>query len=328
LPFGPARNGAIVYAEDGDLFIADELGGTPRPLVSGPDVDSDPVFSRQGGRIAFVREAPDESRRIMTVSPDGSDVRELAMPGVVKRLDWSPDGSALLASTFSLEDLSGLKVIQSDGSGSRTLDLQDFYPQSGSWRPDGRHIAFVGNPRRYTAFIADADGTNIRNLPVGVGGVKRGAGLEWSPDGKHLSFLSSGADRGTVISIADIDEHGAMSDVRQLDPDPASALETDPTWSPDGSQLAFALWTSSALRAGIANADGSSFRLVGPEVSVHRAIDLTWAPDGRSLVIFEHQIDVPDVPVGPSANVWSVDVATGEQTEVKTPVSSWQRLAP
>ncbi|MFL5724516.1 MAG: TolB family protein, partial [Chloroflexota bacterium] len=83
-PFGPGRNGAIVYQQDGDLFIADQLGATPRPLVTGSETDSDPVFSPQGDRVAFIR----DGARIMTVSLDGSEVRELSMPGTVVRLDW------------------------------------------------------------------------------------------------------------------------------------------------------------------------------------------------------------------------------------------------
>ena len=56
LPPSPFRNGAVVWAAGGDLFIADQLDGTPRTLVTGPKVDSDPVFSPQGERIAFLRD--------------------------------------------------------------------------------------------------------------------------------------------------------------------------------------------------------------------------------------------------------------------------------
>ena len=193
-----------------------ELGGTPRPLVAGPETDSDPVFSPQGDRVAFIR----DGARIMTVSLDGSDVRELANPGTVVRLDWSPDASALLASTFSSEDLQALTVVQSDGSGSRTLDLQGMYAVAGSWRPDGRQIAFVGYQAGALAtFIADADGTNVR--PLGVGPDDASDGPDWSPNGKQLSFLSPGG-----ISIADIAEDGAMTDVRQL------KLDLDPRVDP------------------------------------------------------------------------------------------------
>ena len=204
-PFGPARNGAIVYEQDGDLFIADQLGGTPRPLVAGPETDSDPVFSPQGDRVAFIR----DGARIMTVSLDGSDVRELAMPGTVVRLDWSPDGSALLASTFSSEDQQALTVVQSDGSGSRTLDLQGIYAVSGSWRPDGRQIAFVGyQAGALAAFIADADGTNVRPLVGPV--LERWPGVVTGREAPQLLEPRAG------ISIADIAEDGAMTDVRQL----------------------------------------------------------------------------------------------------------------
>ena len=221
-PFGPARNGAIVYHQDGDLFIADQLGGTPRPLVAGSETDSDPVFSPQGDRVAFIR----DGARIMTVSLDGSDVRELAMPGTVVRLDWSPDGSALLASTFSSEDHQALTVVQSDGSGFQTLDLQDIYAVSGSWRPDGRQIALVGyQAGALAAFIADADGTNVRPL-VGPDDSSDGPG-DWSPNGKQLSFLSSGG-----ISIADIAEDGAMTDVRQLGLDLDARTGPDPPKAP------------------------------------------------------------------------------------------------
>jgi dipeptidyl aminopeptidase/acylaminoacyl peptidase len=105
------RNGAVVYAADGDLYIADQLGGTPRPLVAGPESDSMPVFSYQGDRVAFVRafvrEGPDWPgvRRIMSVGLDGSRPMELAsLEGGVSSIDWSPDGAALLATWNTAHD--------------------------------------------------------------------------------------------------------------------------------------------------------------------------------------------------------------------------------
>jgi Tol biopolymer transport system component len=319
------RNGAVVYAADGDLFIADQLGGMPRPLVAGPENDSDPVFSPQGDRIAFVRSVQDETGRIdpledmlMTVRPDGSDVTELAMPGSVASFDWSPDGGALLVMTYAhggdeIDGTPALKVIQSDGSGSRTLDIEG-RPASGAWRLDGRQIAFVRTSGGSAAYIADADGTNARELQVGADR------LAWSPDGKHLSFMSAPDDTDQV-NIADIAGDGTVSDVRELGLDPGSTAVTGAEWSPDGSQLAFVLRADAALRVAIADAEGSGYRLVGPGVTDDQvAVDLTWAPDGRSLVVFERE--------APNPRVWSVDVMTGQLVEIQTPVESWQRLAP
>src|SRR6516165_1876495 len=36
-PFGPARNGLVVYAKDGDIFTADPLTGTSKAIVKGPE---------------------------------------------------------------------------------------------------------------------------------------------------------------------------------------------------------------------------------------------------------------------------------------------------
>ena len=58
-PFGLARNGVVVFEQDGDLLIADGLDGPTRTLVSGPETDYFPVFSRQGDRLAFVRDVED-----------------------------------------------------------------------------------------------------------------------------------------------------------------------------------------------------------------------------------------------------------------------------
>src|SRR5688572_14599028 len=91
-PFGLARNGAVVFEQDGDLLIADRLDGPTRTLVRGPETDSFPVFSRQGDRLAFVRDT-DDGFQLMAVRPDGSDAKRLGtFPGQIDRVTWSPDG--------------------------------------------------------------------------------------------------------------------------------------------------------------------------------------------------------------------------------------------
>ena len=267
LPPSPFRNGAVVYEQDGDLFIADQLDGTPRPLVAGPEADSRPVFSDQGDRIAFIRRGQRGERiTVMTVSPDGSDVRELAtnfMYWAPTGLDWSPDGSALIVSGGGADgELAA--VVRSDGSGFQPLGSGfqplDFGPAifdfRASWRPDGRHIAIEANQEVGTPdndvyprglFLADADGTNVRQL---IGPVAHLGGVEWSPDGRHLSFASDGPAGIDQVSIADIDEDGELTALRQLRLDPESSDETRPKWSPDGSQLAVLVSKGSGSTSG------------------------------------------------------------------------------
>ena len=354
LPLPPFRNGAIVYAADGDLFIADQLGGTSRPLVAGPDADSNPVFSPQGDRLAFVRESPNWlSSQIMTVRLDGSDIRELTtVAGWGVHLAWAPDGSSLMASALSArcECTWEHHIIETDGSGKRLIDsATETASGPAAWRPGGRQIGYLGwRADTLTAFVADASATNIRRSAIGPTrpptereGLES-QGLDWSPSGRGLAFTSGRSNDVGQVSIVDIDEDGALTDLRQVKLDPESSAVSAPSWSPDGSRLAVVVMRDAALRVAIVNEDGSGYRLVGPELEdkqdVSRNwpdleqpdIDLTWAPDGRSLVIFEHRLASVLREVGPlgPAKAWSVDADTGAQTEIDTPVQSWQQLDP
>ncbi len=339
-----------MYAQDGDLLIADQLDGTSRPLVAGPDADSNPVFSPQGDRLAFVRESPNWlSSQVMTVRLDGSEIKELAtVAGWGVHLGWAPDGSALMVSALSArcECTWEHHIIETDGSGMRLIDAAtETASGPAAWRPGGRQIGYLGwRGDTLTPFVADANATNVRGSAIGPTrppteweGLES-QGLDWSPSGRSLAFTSDISQ----VSIVDIDEDGALTDVRQVKLDPESAAVSAPSWSPDGSRLAVVMMRDAALRVAIVNEDGSGNRLVGPEVEdkpdVYRnwpdleqpAIDLTWAPDGRSLVIFEHRLASVLRQVGPlgPAKAWSVDADSGAQTEIDTPVHSWQQLSP
>jgi Tol biopolymer transport system component len=331
-PFGPARNGAVVYAESGDLFLADELSGEARALVSGPETDSYPVFANQGDRLAFVRET-DGGFQVMSVNPDGSDLRSLGeLPGGLERMTWSPDGTSLLVS-YSETDYKGLTaaVVNADGSGLHEL-ATGMTTDYATWRPDSSQIVFRGHDLEAdtsSAYIVDADGTNLQRLDIPSQGDVDFEGMTWSPDGKHLSFMSAGELSGLTgwqINVADIGADGSVTALHPLRFDEDADEEYYPSWSPDSRQLAFMRQKDLRRQVGIANADGTGFRLVGPETVTPYMLGPTWSPDGKTLVITE----IPDFePLRESQRkMWTVDVATGAYEEVQTPVATWQRLAP
>jgi Tol biopolymer transport system component len=343
-------DGAVVFQRGGDLFIADKLGGTPRPLVAGPERDSGPVFSPGGDRVAFVRHADPDGTQIMTVRSDGTGLTQLASGLVTHdvRLGWAPDGHALLASGSTRFDRGGMDIgasshmlylVASDGSGSKTVFAREALASGpGAWRPDGRHIAFLGvlpADGGGAAFIADADATNVRRLPLED--VDPDGGLAWSPDGTQLSFAGP---KG--ISVVDIGAGGAIGESRQL-ADEVFAAEFGiggpyPAWSPDGSNLAIIVWQTvrplvcdssgtcsdgdADPRVGIFESDGSGYRVVGPAVTGSLSAP-AWSPDGRSLVITEYSLEDDS-----ERTTWSLDLATGEAIEVQTPVDSWLHVAP
>ena len=323
-PFGPAGNGAIAFEREGDLYIADALLGTSRMLVGGSDRDIAPAFSNQGDRIAFIRESGADIE-LMTVRPDGSDLKTLGTFPSFDGFRWSPDGRALVIN-YSETGPSGfrLAVVQADGSGFREVDLGRAADWA-SWRPGGRHLAFRGALDEVTsgAFIADADGTNVRRLPIETTSRTDFEGLSWSPDGARLSFMSEGTDAGMgwQIGVADIDPMGDLAALHRLHFDPTSFEEMLPSWSPDSTQFAFILAKGGVYQIAIARPDGTGLRPVGPQISDRNGFGYAWSPDGKTLLIRARQ---------GAASLWSVDVASGDAKEIDAPtdtIPTWQRLA-
>jgi Tol biopolymer transport system component len=329
----PLRNGAVVYAADGDLFIADQFGGTPRLLVSVPG-PSAPAFSPNGDRIAFIA-GPQTS--VMTVRRDGSGLTELAnLPGWYGwQVRWSPDGTALAATTngISVGGAAGtgpstwqLAVIAAEGSGHRMVDAgPNTNAGRAEWRPDGRLIAFVGysKPPIRDVFLADREGTNVRKIP-GAANVASD-GVAWSPEGKRLAFMHYRADRTVEIVVLELGADGTVTGSTSIRPEPQIAArqpppppveaELTPRWSPDGSRLAYAVVDGRTLRIGTVAPDGSAPRIVGAS-DAERTDDVDWSPDGRSLVVVSGDVG------------WLLDPVTGKKTSAELPIGDWQGLAP
>ena len=148
-PFGIARNGAIVFERDGDLFIADDLLGTSRTLTAGSDRDLAPSFSNQGDRIAFIRDV-DEGIQLMSVRPDGSDLRTLGTFPNFDGFRWSPDGGSLLIN-YTATDITAFRLAVVVGAGAAgeegeavaegDLDLRGF--EIARLDVDGRPASFL-----------------------------------------------------------------------------------------------------------------------------------------------------------------------------------------
>ena len=68
-PFGPARAGQVSYAMVGGIYVVTPATNERRSIVTGPDTDHDPQWSRDGTRIVFER-GDGNSARLFTVKPD------------------------------------------------------------------------------------------------------------------------------------------------------------------------------------------------------------------------------------------------------------------
>jgi len=183
------------------------------------------------------------------------------------------DAIAFFTREFNTTD-GGLGVMNVDGSGRRALSGGElgFEP---SISPDGRRIAFSRNTDVgvTSIYVMNVDGTGTTEVARGL---VFNPGPVWSPDGCQIAYRS-GVDQQVSpwIEIVNADGTGA----RQLTPAPDPnefAYYESPTWSPDGSRLAFT--KNSALH--VINADGTGLTALPNE---DQALNPSWSPDGQRI---------------------------------------------
>lgn len=213
-PFGLAANGLVAYAQNGDIYAVDPITGVREGLAVGPDHDTEPRWSLDGTRVAFLREraTPDtggSSVSIVIVDAGTHDV--IAITPVLTNIDtdtvaWAPDGRSL---TVGGDAGDGPHLYTVDaGTGTLTALAIPYAGLEANWRPpDGHQLLFLGAPGNNVAlFVFDVDTRKLTKVasPGFPGANLRPSG--WTPDGRRVIYLTqdvpNGPDRTHVVEIA------------------------------------------------------------------------------------------------------------------------------
>lgn len=248
-----------------------------QPAVSYPLIDEYPAWSPDGTVIAYchygVTEVDPSIRGgghidydqmgIWLVDAGGTDHTLFIQGG--SHPAWSPDGESL-AFTIGYQ----LYTTRIDGSECHRLtdSGKNLFP---SWSPNGRRIAYNSRPQdgTFTIWILDVDGS--RQVDTGLSGIFPC----WSPDQRYLIFFEGDIWRievgayipeqltdmngdcrfaayspnGERIAFSYINKHTTTipnyPQIYVMDADGANMKRlttrggTQPTWSPDGTQIAY-----------------------------------------------------------------------------------------
>jgi Tol biopolymer transport system component len=144
-----------------------------------------------------------------------------------------------------------------------------------SFSPDGSEVALTvfADPGPRAIWVAEADLSDARE----VAAAENVSRASWSADGSELIYVAHGPD-GSAIHIVGTDG----SDDRIVGDTIPGGNRTyfSPTFSPDGSQIAFAMGTDAEFAIFVMNSDGSNARRLA---EAGNAYDLAWSPDGSQI---------------------------------------------
>jgi hypothetical protein len=271
------------------------LGQTPSPAILPAN-----------GEIVFSAEGPDGYIHLYAIQPDGSGRRLITNFGTNDTDPAvSPDGRTI-AFVHQLEDVPpAIATIPIDGGVVTWLTDQSFSVTSGpSWSPDGSRLvvsgAVDGTPG---VFLLRPHG---EPRPLVTDPESEFAHPDWSPQVDLIAYTARDAgetaDTGFPWTISTITPDAVSLPMQR----PTDKLDQEsPTWSPDGTRIAFLRPGEEGHEVWTMAPDGGDETLVANAIEATLERDLTWAPDGSSLLVSDGEwiYGVDATPEGdPAAN--------------------------
>jgi len=313
---GPDENIWLIHSDGSSLtqltFDGKAGKGPSNPVIAYRNIH----WSPDGIMLGMTR-IDEEGSRIQAIRMSDFSVIPF-VSNMEGSFDWLPDGKSIIYSDVPYEDAEtrgdrpgGLSLLEL-GTGKISHFIN---PGPGlrltnpNWSPRGGNVFFeiISAPRPQGMA---SSWLGLANSPGGAFmQVQNNPWCDWKPDGELLACRSG---NGEIFCSNIVTFSGDGAKQAEFPPLPSGCpLKSfsnvfDPTWSPDGSRIAFAADYENEVAIYFIKPDGSGFNRQMPVQS--RLGSFAWSPDGQSLAFL-------DGPYG-AINIFVLDVENGQSRQI------------
>jgi dipeptidyl aminopeptidase/acylaminoacyl peptidase len=266
------------------IWLIDNNNGRQRPLVAGTGAHSQPVWSPDGDRLAYISSAEGGAPQLFVRWMQGGEsVRITGLANSPSSIAWSPDGRQIAYAMFVPDESARLGTAPAKPEGAQWADPLQVITAV-TYRADG---AGYLRPGYSQIFLVSADGGAPRQLTFGA--FNHDGPISWTPDDRTLLLSAN--------RRPDWEREPADSEIYSLDVATSrlTALtdrrgpDGEPVVSPDGQQIAYTGFDDERLgyqnsRLYVMNRDGTNRRVL-TEALDSSAGSPIWSRDGRSVYV-------------------------------------------